>query len=83
MNQEIYDLIAMIDFALSVAYYRASLQEFCQPIFLEKDYIELENLYHPLIDEPVKNSIFIKDNIIFTGSNASGKSTFINYCNSS
>lgn len=75
--QEIYDLIAMIDFALSVAYYRASLQEFCQPIFLEKDYIELENLYHPLIDEPVKNSIFIKDNIIFTGSNASGKSTFI------
>lgn len=37
----------------------------------------MENLYHPLIDEPVKNSIFIKDNIIFTGSNASGKSTFI------
>lgn len=36
------NLIAMIDFALSVAYYRASLQEFCQPIFLEKDYIELE-----------------------------------------
>ena len=31
----------------------------------------------PLIDNPIKNSITIDRNIIFTGSNASGKSTFI------
>lgn len=34
-------------------------------------------MYHPLISNPVKNSLIIDKNIIFTGSNASGKSTFI------
>ena len=62
---KIYDIVAKLDFALSLAYYRKS------------DDISLENLYHPLIDNPVKNSILIKNNILFTGSNASGKSTFI------
>lgn len=74
---EIYDLVAELDFALSIACYRKSLEEYCEPEFIEDDDIEMKDLYHPLIDDPVKNSIYIKNNIIFTGSNASGKSTFI------
>lgn len=74
---KIYDLAAEIDFALSIACYRKSLEEYCEPKFIEGDDIEMKDLYHPLIDDPVKNSITIKNNIIFTGSNASGKSTFI------
>ncbi|EGT3605524.1 TPA: DNA mismatch repair protein MutS [Clostridium perfringens] len=73
----IYDIVAKLDFALSLAYYRKSLSEYTIPEFVESDDISLENLYHPLIDNPVKNSILIKNNILFTGSNASGKSTFI------
>lgn len=73
----IYDWIARLDFAISIAYYRASLDEYAIPEFTEYKVIELENLYHPLIDNPIKNSISIDKNIIFTGSNASGKSTFI------
>lgn len=74
---KIYDIVAKLDFALSLAYYRKSLSEYTTPEFIENEDILLENLYHPLIHNPVKNSILIKNNILFTGSNASGKSTFI------
>ena len=74
---KIYDIVAKLDFALSLAYYRKSLSEYTIPEFIESDDISLENIYHPLIDNPIKNSILIKNNILFTGSNASGKSTFI------
>ena len=39
--------------------------------------IVIKNGYHPLIENPVKNSLVIDHNIIITGSNASGKSTFV------
>lgn len=74
---KIYDIVAKLDFSLSLAYYRKSLSEYTTPEFIESEDILLENLYHPLIHNPVKNSILIKNNILFTGSNASGKSTFI------
>lgn len=74
---KIYNIVAKLDFVLSLAYYRKSLGEYTIPEFVESDDISLENLYHPLIDNPIKNSILIKNNILFTGSNASGKSTFI------
>lgn len=74
---QVYDLVAKLDFALNLAYYRKSLSQYVLPEFTPRDDIELENLYHPLIKNPVKNSIIINDNLLFTGSNASGKSTFI------
>lgn len=39
--------------------------------------IEAQNLYHPLIREPVANSIKEHKPVLLTGSNASGKSTFL------
>ncbi len=39
--------------------------------------LEAEGLYHPLIAQPVKNNISAHRSILLTGSNASGKSTFI------
>ena len=39
--------------------------------------MEVENLYHPLIENPVANSISARGGILVTGSNASGKSTFL------
>lgn len=34
-------------------------------------------MYHPLLSSPISNSGVIKEYSIITGSNASGKSTFI------
>lgn len=40
-------------------------------------FIKGENIYHPLINDPVKNSFEQKGGFLITGSNASGKSTFL------
>ncbi|HJA92700.1 MAG TPA: hypothetical protein H9717_06235 [Candidatus Eisenbergiella merdipullorum] len=39
--------------------------------------LEIDGLYHPLLAEPVKNSIRTERGVLITGSNASGKSTFL------
>jgi len=39
--------------------------------------LAFEKIFHPLIPEPVTNSGMIKNDSLLTGSNASGKSTFI------
>ena len=43
----------------------------------EERLFRLEEAYHPLIDDPVKNSIGTNRGVLLTGSNASGKSTFL------
>ena len=39
--------------------------------------LQAEKLYHPLLEKPVKNSIRTEKGVLVTGSNASGKSTFL------
>ena len=39
--------------------------------------LEIRGLYHPLLEEPVKNDILARRGVLLTGSNASGKSTFL------
>ena len=72
-------VIGSIDAALSVAYFRASLKNgYCNPDLTDKeDKLLIEGAYHPLIEEPVPNSIETKRGVLITGSNASGKSTFL------
>ena len=41
------------------------------------DGIRMTEGYHPLLETPVKNSISAKKGVLLTGSNASGKSTFL------
>ena len=57
---------------------------YCITNFIEKDVpvINVKNIWHPYLDKKttnntVKNSIDIKNNILITGPNAAGKSTFI------
>lgn len=80
---EIYNIIGYIDSLVSIASFRAGLDEWCVPVLYNAGCdkrgvsLEFEELYHPLIDEPVKNSVKADRSILLTGSNASGKSTFI------
>lgn len=54
------------------------MKNWCIPEFDNKNIgIGAKNLYHPLIAKPVKNSISVEKSVLLTGSNASGKSTFI------
>lgn len=78
--QDIDSLITNLGYmeaAISVGLYRASLSEgWCKPE-LKEEKLTLVEGYHPLITHPVKNSITAEGGVLLTGSNASGKSTFL------
>ncbi len=73
----LFKFVGEIDMAISVASYRKSMEVYCIPVFVEDKNIEIKNLVHPLIAEPVPNSVSISRNSFLMGANASGKSTFI------
>ena len=80
LRQMVEDL-GILDFSLSVASYRESLSYYCVPEFVDEKkagcWIDVEELYHPLLAHPVANSLHAEGGILLTGSNASGKSTFM------
>lgn len=75
---ELYDLVGFIEAALAVDSYRESLELWCKPSFDDdKKLCLIEELYHPLINEPVRNNANFKKSMLITGANASGKSTYL------
>ena len=73
----LFEFVGEIDVAISVASYRKSLDMYCIPEFTEEKTLEIDNIVHPLIAEPVPNSVVFNRNSFLMGANASGKSTFI------
>ncbi len=75
---ELFEIAGFLDAMLAVASYRELMQEWCVPVLKSgTPYIRTENIYHPMLDEPVKASLSEEKSVLITGSNASGKSTFI------
>ena len=69
-----------LDMAISVGGFRKSLEGYCIPKLeedTEKAFLHMKKGWHPLLSQPVKNSIRADRGILLTGSNASGKSTFL------
>ena len=73
----LYKCLGEIDMAICVLSFRKSLPFYCCPVFRNENSIGFVDFYHPLLSDPVTNSGKISNNSIITGSNASGKSTFI------
>lgn len=73
----LFHKIGMMDMAISIASFRKSLPMYCTPTFHGEHAVKMEDIYHPLIDNPVCNTVNMNKSCIITGSNASGKSTFI------
>jgi len=72
----------ILDSMISVASFREALPYYTLPDFTSADtkdtaVMEVTNVYHPLLQEPVANSIHAAGGTLLTGSNASGKSTFL------
>ena len=78
--EKLLAITGYLDMAVSVGGFRRSLEEYCIPE-LEEDakdaFLHMENGWHPLLTHPVKNSIRADRGVLLTGSNASGKSTFL------
>lgn len=75
--QRLWESIGELDAAIAVVFYRKSLSLYTTPAFVEKEELLFEDLVHPLLDDPIKNSSNLGKAILITGSNASGKSTYI------
>lgn len=81
---QIYEYIGILDAMIAIASYRRTLDFYAKPKLWrskpdskESLKVEFEEIYHPLIDDPVTNSCSITKPMLLTGSNASGKSTFL------
>jgi DNA mismatch repair ATPase MutS len=71
--------VGEIDAAISVASYRAGTPGWTRPIFKPAGSALLNDIRHPLLADAVPNSITLTPphGVIITGSNMSGKSTFL------
>lgn len=77
--EAIYTFIGLADCLLSVSYFREDLPWYCRPEQVGRQCnIDVQELYHPLIKDCVPNTFHSVDrSILLTGSNMSGKTTFI------
>jgi ABC-type molybdenum transport system ATPase subunit/photorepair protein PhrA len=74
----LFCFVGEIDSAISVLSLREQTQFTCQPNFRTEKGISTEEVYHPLLEQPVTNSLSLEGkSVLLTGSNMSGKTTFI------
>ena len=73
--KDLFEIISELESMLSFANLGIDNDNYCIPEI--SDNISFNDLYHPLIDNPISNSLDIKEGIILTGSNMSGKTTFL------
>ena len=77
----IHEYLGRLDAAISIASYRASLDLYTEPVIAfdneRGNYIHSEDMLHPLLSDPVPNDCVTEKPILITGSNASGKSTYL------
>ena len=77
--EEVFRFVGEIDSMISIASLRKGLDNYCLPVVNhDKKIIVADEVYHPLIPDCVRNSIHVNGkSILLTGSNMSGKTSFI------
>ena len=75
--RHLYALVGQVDALIAAASWRQSLPQSCQPELGEDYPLAFEELVHPMLPGAVPNSAAFARNVLLTGSNASGKSTFL------
>lgn len=75
----LFRYVGEIDACLSVASLRSASNTTCQPEFVNRDKrMSITGAYHPLIENCIPNDLEVRDSsILITGSNMSGKTTFL------
>jgi len=76
---DVFSFVGKIDVLLSVALLRKGARKYCIPkIGSPAKKLQAKHLYHPLLPDCVENDINIdRKSVLLTGSNMSGKTTFI------
>ena len=71
----LHGALGYMEMLIAAGSFKEAMGEGCVPVF--DGGMKAVEIYHPLIEEPVKNSFETKSSVLLTGSNASGKSTFL------
>lgn len=76
--KEAFAFVGMLDACISMASFSIYDEVLCD-LQLEEKYCEIhaDAMIHPLVKDCVSNTIDIKENRLLTGSNATGKSTYL------
>lgn len=77
---KLFETAGYLDAMIAAASFRVLMRDWCVPelsLCEENPFLEVKEIYHPMLDEPVKASLKESRSVLITGSNASGKSTFI------
>ena len=72
----LWSVLGEMEVAAAVLNFRTYFPISCQPEFAEGG-IKAEDIYHPLVEYSVVNPVDWQRNTLVTGSNASGKSTYV------
>lgn len=74
---QLWQLLGDLEVAYAILNYRTVLSLHTEPTFTERDDLNADTVYHPLVEEPVANPVRWDKNTLVSGSNASGKSTYV------
>jgi DNA mismatch repair ATPase MutS len=76
---ELIEILGSMEAYIAIASFRGVIDYYSIPDLYEDKSarIKINDVYHPLITNPVVNSVEEEKSILITGSNASGKSTFL------
>lgn len=76
--EDVFTFVGHIDMLISIASLRKGLDTYCLPEIIQESEIIAKNISHPLIFNCTANSIRISEkSVLLTGSNMSGKTSFI------
>lgn len=71
------ELIGQLEASYSIISYQQAHPTYCEVSFHEDKNIIAHEMVHPMLNKPVSNDINLFENLLISGSNASGKSTFL------
>lgn len=74
---ELWQIMGNLEVGYAILNYRKTLPYYSHPVFNESEEVIGAEIYHPLIEDPVKNPVDWQRNTLVSGSNASGKSTYV------
>ncbi|OQO88222.1 DNA mismatch repair protein MutS [Enterococcus casseliflavus] len=74
---DLWNLLGKLEVAAAILNFRTYMPITCLPTFQTSGGVEATGTYHPLLSEAVMNDVTWNHNTLVTGSNASGKSTYV------
>lgn len=75
----LFEGLGRFEACIATASFRTMLSYYCKPEFVEekRSSLSFEEMYHPSVEHAIANDLNERRGVLITGSNASGKSTFL------